>query len=144
LNTITFPHRDGDMTFDVQWAWFGVCPANRLLLSIECEEHPNHRWMSTPSFCLLDVPLAEPLAEGTVLRFPGTADGAHAHVYTGTHETPRHVEVLVRRVSRAFCDVEVSWSQGDPDYYDERAKETRVVGRCRLKRGDRKNLWDPG
>jgi hypothetical protein len=148
LDTITFRHQDGDMTFNVKWAWFHVSTANWLSLSIQCAEHPEHQWMSTPCFCLVDLPLAQPLAEGTVVRFAGNADtdeeGPTARVYTGSHNLPRDIDIKVIQLTESSCDVEVTWVQGDPDYYDERAKGTTVVGRCRLKHGQKKNIWNPG
>lgn len=147
MNTITFHHQDGDMTFDVKWAWFMVSSSNQISLSIECEEHPDYDWMSSPSFCLVDFPLKKSLAEGTTIRFPGNKDeiteGPHAHVYVGAHQSPREVEIQVKRVTTTSCDIDIAWVQDDADYYDERAKKNRVDGRCKLKRGERKNLWIP-
>jgi hypothetical protein len=147
MNTITFQHQDGDMTFQVRWAWFLVSPTNHLTLSIECKEKSKYDWMANPSFCLVDFPLEGPLAADNFVHFPGNgqenAPGPRAYVYVGTHVDPRDVEFRFSRVTKDSCDVEFSWAQPDTDYYDDRAKENRVVGQCTLKRGEMKNMWIP-
>ena len=148
LNTITFNHRDGAMTFEVRWAWFHVSAKNCFSMSIQCAEHLEHSWMSTPCFCLIDFQLSHQLADGMVIRFPGNVDtdedGPSARVYTGSHDLPRNIEIKFGRLSSVSCDIEVSWVQGDTIYYDDRAQGTPVVGQCRLKRGEMKNIWNPG
>jgi len=147
-NTLTFQHRDGDMTFQVKWGWFMVTASNRLTLSIECKPESDYSWMSMPSFCLVDFPLEGPLQSGAVIRFAGNQDEVtdnepHSHVYVGVHQLPRDIEIHFTRVMKNSCDVEISWVQPDTDYYDERSQNNRVVAQCALKRGERKNIWTP-
>lgn len=149
MNTLTFQHQDGDMTFPVRSAWFVVTSANALTFSIQCAANRAYDWMSIPSFCLEDFPLTEPLAEGLLLQFAGhdpevEGDGPRSFAYVGEHELPRDVEVLFKRVAPESCDIELSWSQPDVDFYDERAKPNRVAGACTLLRGKLKDIWIPG
>ena len=153
MDTITFRHQDGDMTFRVSEATFAITPDNHLTLSVKCEQNPEHTWMASPRFCLVDIPLDSALASGTVVRFAGPqdedeaddwpSDGPRAHVYVGTHEMPRDVEVRFTRVSGDACEAELSWAQADVNYYNEQAKPNRVVGKCRMQRGPVEKMWIP-
>ncbi len=150
MDTITFEHQDGDMTFPVSKATFAITPENRLTFSIRCEGSPEASWMADPLFCLVGFPLGAPLEAGTVIRFPGNADewdvvseGPRAHAYCGVHQLPRDVDVRVLSAAPDACVIELSWVVGDVKYYDGRARRNRAVGRCTLKRGAVEDMWIP-
>jgi hypothetical protein len=146
LDTITFKHQDRDMTFSVAHALFAT-DGRSLTLSIRCEGNPAFSWMSSPSFCLVDVPLDGPLRAGATLTFDGSDedadDGPRSFAYAGEHTNPRDVQIKVLGATGDEMLADIAWSQSDPDYYDERAKPTRVEGRCTLKRGPVDQMWIP-
>jgi hypothetical protein len=150
MGSITFQHQDGDLTFPIKEATFAITDAGRLTLSVQCERVQEHSWMASPCFCLVGYPLDSPLVAGLVIRFAGHDDehddeseGPRAHVYVGFHDQPRDIEVGFIRVDEDECDIELSWAQADVNYYDDRAKPNRVVGRCTARRGPIENMWIP-
>lgn len=105
LYSVTFHHQDGDLSFHVVRALFAIDEEPRLALSIECAENSEHDWMATPCFSLIGFPLVGPVRPGLEVRLRGrdirgfdfSPGVPRAHVYVGTHLTPRDVVIRFTR-----------------------------------------------
>ena len=147
MDRLTFKHQDGDLTFEIAGAMFEMNADNQLTISILCNGNPQYSWMSNPRFCLVDFPLPRAIKAGDAIEFGGSEEGIdegpRCYAYSGEHCSPTDIVIKFKRVSKDEYDVDLSWLQGDPNYYDGRAKPTAVKTSCTLRRAPREHMWIP-
>ena len=70
-------------------------------------------------------------------------DGPHAYVYSGFHHQRVAAQVDIKSSTKTELEIEFQIVTDDVEFYDERASESGIVGRCLLKACDKARLWIP-
>jgi hypothetical protein len=150
VGRLVFHHQDGDLAFEITNGAYHLSPAGVFSCSIECRRNDEHDHMAAPHFALLHVAAGRALAAGQVLAVEtqATPDAiAHklplAHLYAGQHYSPWHTRLTIKAITGHGILAECAFVVDDPNYYDERAKATRVEFAGTLTRASGGDIWNP-
>ena len=143
-----FEHQDGVMSFAVNTAAFSLSDSGHFACSMKCYRNEEFDFMANPCFAIHDLPVEGNLTVGQVFFLGGhkgelSVGSTSVHCYCGEHYTPWNTTLEVLSAEPMSIELQGSFRIQDPNYYDERAKDTLVHFRATFARAPESDLWNP-